>query len=113
MYIQRVLARVDKGISAFFGLQEWAHCNTNGDHRWTYFVDIGKAIGIVGADGNVHTVASYWSVRHYNEDGKLVRRIPVRKDLKEGERLATGKEIAQHRAERQALCDSAHIGARV
>lgn len=99
MFFQRIFARVDRILSSLFWLEAWGHGDKNREYRWEYFIDIGKTIGVVGLDGKIHTMMGYWSVRHYYENGKLVKRIPVRKDLGGGERLATNEEIALHQAE--------------
>ena len=97
MLFQRLLALLDKATSEVFRLQSWGDGFEDRDHRWVHFVDVGPTIGIVGQDGKVHTMMGYWSVRHYYDGkGKLLKRIPVRKDLKEGERLATKDEIYTH-----------------
>lgn len=98
MLFQRLLALFDKVISKVFRLQSWGDGFEDRDHQWIYFVDFGSIVGIVGQDDEVHTMMGYWSVRHYYDGrGKLLKRIPVRKDLKEGERRATQEEIALHR----------------
>ncbi|HBX58294.1 MAG TPA: hypothetical protein DEG18_01640 [Candidatus Yanofskybacteria bacterium] len=57
-------------------------------YQWTYFVTIGPVIKIVNMRGEVVEATGYWSVRHYyDEQGKLLKRIPVRKDLGCGKRL--------------------------
>ena len=99
MFFQRVLALWDKAISKVFYFGAWGTGDQNGKHRWTYLIDVGHSIGVVGVDGKIHTIMSYWSVRHYYDRKKLLKRVPVRKDLKDGERLATPEEIAQHRVE--------------
>jgi len=98
-FFQHILASWDKAISDLFHLQSWRTGNTNSDHQWTYFVDFGPTICIVGTDGKIHTMMSYWSVHHYYDRNRLLKRISVRKDLKDGERLATPDEIAQYREE--------------
>ena len=103
MFFQRVLALYDKAISEIFWLQSWGdggESDGKGKNRWIYLVDVGhKKIGVVGVDGKIHTTMRYWAARHYYDGKKLLKRIPVRKDLKEGERLATQEEIAQHQVE--------------
>lgn len=97
MLFQRFLALLDRAISELFRLQSWGDGFEDRDHRWIHFVDFGPTIGVVGKDGRIHTMMSYWSVRHYYDgQGKLLKRISVRKDLKKGERLATRGEIAAH-----------------
>lgn len=96
MLIQRLLAWVDEIISEVFWLQSWGDGDESWNNRWTYFVDLGPRIGIVGTNGIIHTIMGKWSVHHHYCGGTLLKRIPVRKDLKEGERLATKEEITQH-----------------
>ncbi|TSC61634.1 MAG: hypothetical protein G01um101448_627 [Parcubacteria group bacterium Gr01-1014_48] len=96
MFLQRILALWDKVISEIFRLSSWGTGNEKSLNQWIYLVDIGHTIGVVAATNKIHTIMSYWSVRHYYDGKKLLKRIPVRKDLKEGERLATAKEIVQY-----------------
>ena len=99
MLFQRILALWDKVISEIFRLQAWGTGDERGENQWTYLVDVGRPIGVVGVDGKVHTLMSYWSVHHYYDGKKLLKRIPVRKDLRDDERLATPDEISRHQAE--------------
>lgn len=99
MFFQRIFALFDKIISEIFRLQAWGTGDEKANNRWTYFVDVGQTVGVVGANGKIHTMMGYWSVHHYYDGKSLLRRIPVRKDLKEGERLATQEEIARHQIE--------------
>lgn len=96
---QLMFALIDKMVSEMFALQSWGTGNEAGENRWTYFVDFGRLIGIVGTDGKIHTLMSYWSVHHYYDGKKLLRRILVRRDLKQGERLATPEEVRHHQDE--------------
>ncbi|MEK7612392.1 MAG: hypothetical protein AAB407_03565 [Patescibacteria group bacterium] len=41
-------------------------------------------------------MTGFWSVNHYYDGNKLLRRILARKDLKTGERLATEEEVLQY-----------------
>lgn len=99
MFFQRVLAWFDKIISEVFWLQAWGTGDEKSNHNWIYLVDVGRTIGVVGVDGKIRTMIGYWSVHHYYDGKKFLKRIPVRKDLKAGERLATRKEIVQHQKE--------------
>lgn len=99
MYLQRILASLDKLVSEIFWLQSWGTGDENNKNQWIYFVDVGRTIGVVGVDGKIHTLMGYWSVRHYYDGKKLLNRIPVRKDLKPGERLAIPEEILHHQGE--------------
>lgn len=110
MRLQRLLAALDKKISKLFSLQSFGHGNEKGIHQWIYFMNVGPTIGVVGVDGKLHTVMSYYSVRHYVNGKKLQKRIPVRKDLKEGERLATREEIEQYLIARGKWADEAGPG---
>ncbi|HEY4523798.1 MAG TPA: hypothetical protein VJK04_02925 [Candidatus Paceibacterota bacterium] len=99
MLRQRILAWFDEVISSLFNMSSLGSGNDQGGHIWTYFFDIGPRIGIVGNDSKIHTVTGYFSVQHYYNGDKLLKRIPVRKDLASGERLATSEEIRQHQKE--------------
>lgn len=97
---QRFLAFLEKTISKALSLQSSRTINEEKNESiHEYFFDFGSRIGIVGTNGKIHTVTGYWSIRHYyyydNKDGEilLLQRVPIRKDLKEGERLATRKEL--------------------
>ena len=97
--IQFVLACSDKIFSKLFRLQAWGTGDDLHRHEWIHFVDVGPTIGIAGADGKIRTMMGYWSVRHYYDGAKLLKRIPVRKDLKEGERRATAEEVRLYQAQ--------------
>jgi len=99
MLFQRILALWDKAISGLFGLQEIGTGDQKGRNRWIYLIDIGHTIGVVGVDGSIRIMSSYWSVNHHRDGKKLLQRIPVRKDLKDGERLATEEELATYQIE--------------
>jgi hypothetical protein len=99
MFFQRILASLDKLLSEIFWLESWGIGDENSKTKWIYFVDIGHTIGVMGTDGKIHTMMGYWSVLHYYDGKKLLKRIPIRKDLKPGERLATLEEIQSHQAE--------------
>ena len=99
MFLQHILAWIDRAISEVFSLEAWGTGDEEGKHQWTYFISVGRTIGVMGVDGEIRTIMGSRSVHHYYDGKKLLRRIPVRRDLKEGERLATREEIAQHRAE--------------
>lgn len=103
MYFQRHLASLDKLVSKIFWLQSWGSGDENNENQWIHFVDVGRTIGVVGVDGEIHTLMGYWSVRHYYNGKKLLKRIPVRRDLKPGERLATSEEILRHQTIRRQL----------
>ena len=107
MLFQKIFALWDKVISEIFWLQAWGTGDEHGENRWTYLIDVGHPIGVVGANGKIHTLMSYWSVHHYYDRKKLLKRIPVRKNLLDGERLATPEEISRHQAEiRQQFANS-------
>jgi hypothetical protein len=99
MFFQRIRAWIDVMVTDLFGLSSMGTGNPNKENLWTYFADWGPTIGIVGANGRVHTLVGYWAVHHYHAGHTLTKRIPVRNDLKRGERLATRKEIEQRRKE--------------
>jgi hypothetical protein len=96
MRLQRMLAQLDEAICSRLDLESWGDGDMLGKHCHVYFVGVGPSIGIMGIDGRIHTVMGYFSVRHYYDGSELLRRIPVRKDLKIGERLVTEEEILQH-----------------
>lgn len=95
---QRFLGWLDVRISSLFKMTS-SGTGPDGNERWTYFPDYGKRIGIVGVDGRIHTMMGYWAIHHYYENNKLARRVAVRNDLQEGERLATQEEIDCHTAQ--------------
>ncbi len=101
MLFQRIFALFDKIVtrvfsmsSSYFGSQDE---EGYGKGCWSYFCHFGRRICIIGIDGKIHTLTGYWAVHHYvirdSKGERLLRRIPARKDLKNGERLATGKEV--------------------
>ncbi len=61
-------------------------------------------MGIIGKDGNIHTVTDAEAVKHFYKDGKPIKRVLARKDLRAGERLATEEEI--HIAREKAAMES-------
>ena len=88
MRLQNVLAWFDRVISSAFRLEAWGQGNDDGPRQWTYFVTSRPVIKIVNMRGEVLEATGYWSVRHYyDEKGRLLKRIPVRKDLGCGKRL--------------------------
>lgn len=99
MLVQRLLATIDILMSKVYRFESWDDSSPNGESTWLYCVGQGKRVGIVGADGKVHTILGSRTVRHYYRRRYLTRRILVRKDLKEGERLATQREIDQYQDE--------------
>ena len=110
MFIQRILALFDKVISTVFGFTEVGTGDQKGDNVWTYFFDFGRLISIVGVDGKIHTTSTYSAVRHYRKGKKLLKRIPVRKDLKKGERLATQQETHERQLKLREELSRAHSG---
>ena len=99
MVTQKLLSLFDRAISSVFRLEKWAIGDDDGTYRCTYFVDKGRTIGVIGVDGEMRVMMGYWAVHHHLEKGKLTKRVLVRKDLKEGERIATEAEIRQHISE--------------
>ena len=101
----RIFAWIDRFLTNTFRLGGTLGLGTSGSEitQRIYYIGIGRGptIGIVGVDGQIHTLIGYWSVRHYLEEGRVVRRVPVRKDLKKGERLATRGEIVAYQKKRQ------------
>ncbi len=98
-FFRSLLGKMDEAISDALRLSSWGDTADPQHERWIFYVDRGRTIGIVGTDGRIHTLMGYHSVRHYYEGDRLVRRIPVRKDLKPGERLATWPELIRHQRE--------------
>ena len=89
MRLQNILAWFDRVVSSIFRLQAWGQGDIDGAYQWTYFVAVGPVIKIVDVNGEVLEATGYWSVRHYyDEQGRLMKRIPVRKDLGCRKRLA-------------------------
>ncbi len=52
-----------------------------------------KWIGVIGEDGKMHTIIGAEAVKHFYKNGKFIKRIFVKNDLKTGERLATEEEV--------------------
>jgi hypothetical protein len=107
-FFRTLLGKLDVAVSEFFWLQSWGDTSNPERERWTFYVDRGHTIGIVGTDGKVHTMVGYHAVNHYYEGGRLARRVPVRRDLKPGERRATAQEIDDHRRELSEHFSHAH-----
>ena len=101
MLFQKILYRLDQLVSWTFNLMVSGGGDENGEFMWSYHQDVGPPIAIVGANGRIHTLTGYFTVHHYLDKGNLVKRIPARKDLKEGERLATQEEVFRHQGELQ------------
>ena len=93
MVIQKFLSLCDRVISSAFSLEVWGTGDEKGTYRWTHFGKFGRSVGVVGTDGEIRTLMGFWAVSHHLEKGKLTKRVFVRKDLREGERLATEEEI--------------------
>ena len=111
MLLQRLLALnfsawFDRAVSEMFQLESWGDGHEDQPHTWIYFATIGSRIGIVGVDGRMHTIMGYFAVRHhYDGQGNLLQRVPVRKDLKQGERLVTEEtEIVRHQQREADEC---------
>jgi len=105
MLRERLLAKFDQAISELFRLESWHLGNTEGEHVSIYYPSIGKdRVGIVGANGEIHTVMGRRCVRHYYDvTNRLTKRILVRNDLKSGERLATQEEVDAYLEEQRAI----------
>ena len=102
MFLQKILCRWDQLVSWTFNLMVSGGGDENGEYKRSYHIELGPRIAIVGANGRIHTLTGYFTVHHYLDKGELIKRIPVRKDLKEGERLATQEEVFRHQGELQA-----------
>ena len=96
MFIQKMLARIDSAISLMFKLEFWILGSTSGPHERLFYLNSGKRIGIVGTDGTIRTIMGYWTVMHECDGSKVLRRVLVRKDLLEGERLATEADFRNY-----------------
>lgn len=93
MILQKFLAFLDRFISELFQIQSSGTIFEEERSKWEYFFDFGPRIGIVGTDEKIHTVTGYWAIRHYYDGSRLLKRASTRKDLKDGERLATPDEL--------------------
>jgi len=100
--IQKILAQCDRFISNFFEITS-SGSKGGSEERWVYFFTFGPRIAIVGTNGKIHRLTGYFAIEHFYKNGTLIKRVPVRKNLAEGERLATNDEIAKWQEETNQL----------
>jgi len=101
MRLQKIIAWFDGLVSDIFGFSWSRMGNFESLSDAYYFSGFGPRLGIVGADGKIHTIMGYWTVKHSYDGEKLLKRILLRKSLQKGERFATQIEIQSHFEERR------------
>jgi hypothetical protein len=106
--LQRILGWFDREVSNFLWITSMGDGDRKGTSSWCFFSCFGPRVAIVGVDGRIHTLTGRYTINHKYRNGKLVRRIPARKDLEPGERLATGAEIVQYQRELSERFSHAH-----
>lgn len=106
MLFQRLLARWDKFISNLLRLSRDTTSSGQGTPSVScFYTMLGPRIAIVNEARGVRILTGLFTMRHYyDRDGKLIRRLPVRKEVKKGERLIIGTRRAY-----EAYCTSLQI----
>lgn len=92
MLLQKFLARWDKFISNLLYLSWDTISSGEGTPSTSSFYGLfGPRIAIINKDGDIRILTGLYAIHHYYDaDGKLIRRISVRKEVGEGERLIIG-----------------------
>jgi len=96
MLFQRILAWIDARLSAILGLESWTMGFRNSFHTKVFYLNSKKSVGIVGADGRIHTILGIRTVFHEYDGPKLKRRVHILQSLGKDERFATQEEINAH-----------------
>ena len=87
---ERFLASIDRLIG-----WDSQSGRSNFEHTQDFYTNKGVKMAIVDRDGRVRALGgSLWVVHRYDGEGNLLSRIPVRKMLKEGERVIYGQAKA-------------------
>ena len=99
MFLQRLLARWDKFISNLLRLSWDTTSGGEGTSSISSFYSLlGSRMAIIDTNGEIRILTGLYTVHHYYDgQGKLLKRVSVRKDLKKEERLATQEEIGLYR----------------
>ena len=87
-FTERFLAAIDRWIG-----YDWTHNTATTDWEKDFYTSWGIKMAIVSRDGRIRTMgSSFWVVHRYDAKGNLISRIPMRKMLKEGDRIIYGKK---------------------
>jgi len=100
MFLQRLLARWDKFISNLLQLSRDTTSGGEGTSSISSFYGLlGSRMAIIDTNGEIRILTGLYTIHHlyYDGQGKLLKRVSVRKDLKKGEHLATQEEIGLYR----------------
>lgn len=102
-FLERFLVWMDKSITRLFKKSfDLKICNLSfdsGAREEFYFIDKGKKLGILNENGRIRYIIGYFAVCHeYGTDGRFKRRRVMRKNLNEGERIISGRELRMESA---------------
>lgn len=84
---ERLLAKFDN----FIGWNDEIGSGEGRPFTRNFYTLLGRKMAIVDRDGHVRALGnSRWVIHEYDGKGNLLRRIPMRKTLREGERVIYG-----------------------
>lgn len=94
MFLQRLLAAIDRIVHEFFQMSRSENPFGEGTYKTYYWGMWGRRCAIVDRNGEVTYLGYSWMVHHhYNKDGKLVRRCAMPKLAEAEDTVLYGKRL--------------------